>query len=320
MEPGGDTFRPGVELSRVAEQKLRRAREHAAELSRIVEEWRSVAGLQVERRMSEDRHSVDLYARLSSIPDLDRLASIAGDVLHNLRTAHDAVVWDLAHVGGRMPRDEKRVHYPVCLTEKAWRLAARDLDTVPEVALERIRRLQPFTDTDDPEWQRDTPLNALHVANIHDKHRAALACTVRREEFTVSAWTFRGQPEYAGLDGELTFVEADPDADPTAMEPFLTLRSGAPFGSTRLPLHVRVHVLIRVGSAEPRPLLPFIATLVVQTQFNLYGIYYGVETARELIAPQLHDRDAEYDLLFEVEDLGGWDQVGEDRWPIEFPQ
>lgn len=164
-------YEPGKDITTWSEEKFARAMQHLNDLHSQIQLWSARARVDKDCVISEDRTRLDVFLRLEHRPPVSQWSLILGDYLHNLRSALDAVVWELANLDGRCPSVPHRVQFPVAMKENDWkRIADRDLSTVPPTALERIRLTQPFN-VDDP---TTAPIYLLHRLDIQDKHRSLL--------------------------------------------------------------------------------------------------------------------------------------------------
>lgn len=85
--------------------KLDRAKRHMAELRTAVGQLDVVATDSIVGTPSDDDPSTLVY-RVTHVPPIDPMVSaIAGDVLHNLRTALDHVAWQLVVLDGGTPNE-----------------------------------------------------------------------------------------------------------------------------------------------------------------------------------------------------------------------
>ena len=194
--------------------KIGRAQQHHHELLGVFNAWgiASPIGEQVVA-IAEDRLSWSL--RLGEVPEppLATWALIAGDAIHNLRSALDVAVFELADAKSLKPKEQQRVALPVVGDPNQWAAPAKRLAVLPADLVERIASLQPFQR---PEAERATDgLALLHTLDIADKHRLPLTASV----------ITNGQVEHSFLvEYE---VEPDPSVEPdvTVHEPVLA--SGA---------------------------------------------------------------------------------------------
>jgi hypothetical protein len=102
-----------------------------------------------------------------------RIAVIAGEIVHHLRSCFDYVVWALASKNG-LP-DTERVNFPVCQTPEKFNKAVRDGVTKGVSVADRalIEALQPYR-TPDP---LNSILKVIHDLDIADKHRLLTVVT-----------------------------------------------------------------------------------------------------------------------------------------------
>jgi hypothetical protein len=155
--------------------KLDRAREHVAALASAEHDYFGANG--GERPFAIDPHfdpATNLYSfvgRVIQAPPL-RIGAVLGDIVHNLRSALDHLVWQLVWARSGDPELLGRPYpdFPVCLDAATWpKVAGGRLCGVSHAAAERIREAQPFvTNAAAPER---TPLSRLDALWNRDKHR-----------------------------------------------------------------------------------------------------------------------------------------------------
>jgi hypothetical protein len=94
-----------------------------------------------------------------------RLSVIAGDCIHNMRSALDNLVCGLVLTAD--PAGTCGSAFPICATEPEWeRVGRNNLSGIPEAARSVIRGVQPWANTRAP-----SPLTVLQRLNNKDKHR-----------------------------------------------------------------------------------------------------------------------------------------------------
>src|SRR5688572_20852272 len=102
--------------------KLHRAEEHRKLIFDEIMAWNHRGPYKITRQKNQDdtRHSV--IFNVQHPPDLIRWALIAGDCIHNLRSALDHCVYDIAvHEGGiTPPTDERVLQFPISDTPKQY--------------------------------------------------------------------------------------------------------------------------------------------------------------------------------------------------------
>jgi hypothetical protein len=96
-----------------------------------------------------------------------RIAVLAGEIIHHLRSCFDHVVWALASKNG-IP-DETRITFPVCETAEKYKNAVKEgiIKGVSRAERPLIEALQPYQ-TNDP---ANSILKIIHDLDIADKHR-----------------------------------------------------------------------------------------------------------------------------------------------------
>jgi hypothetical protein len=94
-----------------------------------------------------------------------RIGVVLGDLVHNLRSALDHLVWQAVLRNGHEPNNSHQ--FPICEEERFWRaVRARRLRGVADEDTDAIRQVQPFTVVVKP-----TPLTRLREISNEDKHR-----------------------------------------------------------------------------------------------------------------------------------------------------
>ena len=187
--------------------KLRQAELHLRRFSEEVQQYVSQANVGFEWSADSDG-TVSVRLRATHEPPM-RLGAIAGDVLHNLRSALDAIAWEAVTRSGPPP-DEKRVYFPVTITVGDWpNAAASKLPGLAPEAHEHFRGVQPWywdeqarsVGVDIPlDRARRHPLWLLHRMAREDRHRTPQPIVAR------AGHTWLGLPE--GMTA--TASQADP--------------------------------------------------------------------------------------------------------------
>jgi hypothetical protein len=112
-------------------------------------------------------------------PPFEDLALIYGDILGNLRTTLDYLVWQLVLVAGNKPG--RYTAFPVITRRKDWEVqGASALKGVAEEWAEEIEALQPFQRFERPELH---PLAILEYVNNLNKHRFLPVAALTAEKF-----------------------------------------------------------------------------------------------------------------------------------------
>ena len=178
--------------------KLLRARELWSELSSSMTLYRASLGNETRAEVPEDRLTVTFYAQIRNSPPAYHWSLLYGDIIHNYRSALDALAWEMVHLDGAAPADKfaRRVYFPICRTEAEWKEAVRTyLASAPEFVLARMRSVQPFLF---PPVDEGVGLH-LHQLDIDDKHKALVHLELSARDKTSFALSFKmEEPEAAG--------------------------------------------------------------------------------------------------------------------------
>lgn len=219
--------------------KVSRARQLAAELAVAVDLWRVAANLRTEFAPDSKNPCIGyLRLRVDEEPSARLWSLLFGDFVHNLRSALDALVWELATQNGQLPANPTEVAFPICTQSTKWTQGRwpKRLNVVPSEFLSRIEEVQPYHKQDIGQ----DPLTLLSELDILDKHRASVQVKPRTNGVPSTRVHFRS----AAHGGSFT----------PAFLPDAPLRDGVPI--------VRVESNRQIASLE-QPELPPIAIRVI---------------------------------------------------------
>jgi hypothetical protein len=130
-----------------------------------------------------DNHAVIIkndYERKQMIITLPKVTPIkpsvpliVGDCIHNLRSALDHLVFQLARKNGASAEAAQKTFFPICLTQEDFESRVKKLvkPFISDKALAEIKRSQPYSAYDVPEG---SDIWVLHKLDIIDKHRLLL--------------------------------------------------------------------------------------------------------------------------------------------------
>jgi hypothetical protein len=146
--------------------KMIRAHEHYETFAREIDEYLSAMKLGMYVKSARDRPNPWLVISANDYIPPIRLSAIAGDCIHNMRSALDNLVCGLA-----LTIDHgcncKNTKFPFTENEPDWTAnAPTRLGKIPVQAGEIIRRLQPWCDPAEP-----NPLLMLNKLSNMDKHQ-----------------------------------------------------------------------------------------------------------------------------------------------------
>ena len=117
-----------------------------------------------------------------------RLGAIAGDLVHNVRSALDLLAWALVESRGTMPtseRDQSNVQFPIVFSEAQFTdQAKRRLPGVPSHVIADIRQRQPFV-MSPAGWDESHQLGRLVRLSNSDKHRILTPTLYMSEQSSV---------------------------------------------------------------------------------------------------------------------------------------
>lgn len=266
---GGSLWRPGFELSTWPELKFARAAQHARNLQGSIELWNATSPIRTDKLISEDGLTADVVLRLRSEPPIHEWALSLGDTLHNLRSALDAVVWELSHIGDAQPKNPRGIYYPICSTEESWNKAVTDkLDTVPSEAIQRIRLTQPFVYN-----AENSVLTLLSALNNQDKHQSLIRTSIRANEIN-----FDGGIQFAEtatIPDPPFELEVVPNARLADGETLMRFTSSACMTRLDMPIRVGVNFLLNFKDQE-FSLGEALNGLMSQVRGTLDIIYRGI--------------------------------------------
>ena len=246
--------------------KLQRAKTRLAALATKLQTFSETNPVPNKLRLDESRLSV--IATLGPVPhfDLVDVALEAGEIVHNLRSALDAAVWDLCVRDGHKPRAERLIGFPTVYEAKRWKEQARTkLDGAPAAVVERIRHLQPFRNP-----KSFYAVTALQDWNNFDKHQSGVEFLIEPRVYnpelvsirlknvqTAGGEWFPDRQMHQGSEVEIYRSEAELERVTGAL--------------TVLPV---VRVRMPQGKYDVGEIL---ATLVKSTELMMDAIHYGME-------------------------------------------
>lgn len=137
-------------------------------------QWERKAEPVFDTSISPDRLSWRVQITLTTWPPpLEHWALMAGDAVHNMRSALDALVWENTNTESLSPGQRQKVAFPIADTVEKWEQAKNRLRGVNSDVLKRIGEVQPFQQSE--AHRASNALTALHSLDIDDKHRAGLS-------------------------------------------------------------------------------------------------------------------------------------------------
>ena len=105
--------------------KLVRAQTHLGELHSRINAWRASVPYTTRAEIAEGRLSWRLSLNVTQQPPVTEWSTIAGDCVHNLRSALDSAVWDFATLDGSTPPNPESLYFPIVVDRTRWAAAVR---------------------------------------------------------------------------------------------------------------------------------------------------------------------------------------------------
>src|SRR5258708_5654712 len=154
-----------------ARLKVFRAEEHLENLKEAIRSYIQSDPCTIS--VEDDGHTVNTLINLTTQPE-PIISAIVGDCLHNLRSALDYVIWELAGTYANRvleppPLGKDKPYFPICDTAKGFQnnLATLNKYNIPEPVISELEAVQPYNAGYEPLWQ-------LHLLINVDKHRLPL--------------------------------------------------------------------------------------------------------------------------------------------------
>lgn len=190
--------------------KLARADEHLQAFDVEVPGFLATDPYIFDGTLDREARRYSIVVEISGAPPL-RWATIAGDFVHNARTALDHLVWQLVLLAGNQPGRGNQ--FPILDSAPADGNAEQNFDRMlagvgPE-ARQRIEYMQPYQRPDDP---RHHVLHGLREMSNADKHRTLLVTATAIPEHDRATLRFRGNDDVGDL-GEYGIHVNKPLAD-----------------------------------------------------------------------------------------------------------
>lgn len=160
--------------------KLRRADEHRRAYDDLFEEFVESHPYGITFEFDPETGWHTFRWRVETEPPLEDLALVFSDIVGNLRSTLDYLVWQLVLIGGRRPG--RKTSFPILKRRQDWAvqgLAA--LNGVPAEWAELIESMQPYQRHDRPDLH---PLAILEHVNNVTKHRFLPAAVLTADSFS----------------------------------------------------------------------------------------------------------------------------------------
>lgn len=217
MQGAGEReLRVGREYSNWPYLKWGHAARMADRLTHDFRMWRATLGEETRSEYSEDRRVVTFYAALHSSPPVHEWSLSFGDIIHNYRSALDALTWAMAHLDGNKPSSNvaHKIYFPMKKTpESFWAAANSTLKSVPRDIIALMEMVQPYHVLPGQRIEDGIAL-VLNQLDINDKHKAALDVRTIAADRTHYAISYRFQDRDAHVTPEKSYPEWLADGRP----------------------------------------------------------------------------------------------------------
>ena len=229
--------------------KIERAKKHVLELETEIETYRKrdpYEPLAYVDDQAKPRHIV-VRARVSELPPLE-LGAIAGDAIHNLRSALD-ILWVRVMHPNRVGRANRRGDgFPFFASAKECEARpGGKKESRSDNAIQLVKRLKPYPGGNDPLWR-------VHALDIADKHHllipTIMAVRVAPTELTVT-----------GAAEPLTFTLPDRPIHPVEDGTVLFELRADSFRGQKLHYHTKFTFAVSLGELEVGKGEPILATV-----------------------------------------------------------
>lgn len=141
--------------------KVERAKEHIRDLELQIRHFHDGGPYEVLRQDGTNGE-ITFRVKVRAQPPPE-WGTIIGDVIHNLRSALDYLVWQLVLANGKTPG--KKTGFPICQnTEEFETHGQQKIRGVTDEVVRLVRELKPYRGGNDVLWR-------LHELDIMDKHK-----------------------------------------------------------------------------------------------------------------------------------------------------
>lgn len=170
-------------------------------LERSVRNYSKRYPIDWDSEIAKDGYSWWVKTRVKKRPPLQNWALRHGDIVHNLRSILDNIIWLKAHDYSK-PTNPKLLYFPICTQRDDWAKKSKGLeDQLPKNLLDYLKPIQPcFNDTED---SLSFCLKLIHLLDIQNKHH--LPSVVGTSSQQTLGNTFK--PEYERQVNDSDFVQ-----------------------------------------------------------------------------------------------------------------
>jgi hypothetical protein len=214
--------------------KVERAEKHVLDLQDALQAFLDSRPYEVVREYNPDTGEFS-YRVARVMPTRPGIMLIAGDAIHNLRSALDHLIWQLVKANGQEPG--RANEYPIFECPERYEAEkGRKIQGVGDIAANAIDATQPYKGGNDEFW-------ILKELDNIDKHR----------ELIGTGWAFKNvnlpPPAIRAFSGGYEFTSAPGVLQPTT--PPHCLKAGDVLHSTNIDLEYDVDFGLTVAFDEP---------------------------------------------------------------------
>jgi hypothetical protein len=150
--------------------KIQRAKEHFATLQSEISAWMKTEFLRVVKEADAEGRVHRVFVEVINQPPSDRWSLIAGDCVHNLRSALDSLVYGIAiyQTGQNPPKDERVLQFPIVSSPAAFLKQRYRISSLSTSVQSEIEKTQPYNR---PHPEFPPVLELLNILSNQDKHR-----------------------------------------------------------------------------------------------------------------------------------------------------
>jgi hypothetical protein len=167
------------------QRRFRLANEKSALLSVLIVSWITSSDYVLVGNQSKGRRVITFRASSKNEPDYISAGLLFGELIHSLRSTLDNIAYSLVIQTDSSQRHNEKISYPIYdQASKFDENIARKLPGIRGDLLSIIKDSQPFIKS--PQTPQEDPLFLLHRADIWDKHRVPVVCSLMPNTFSYS--------------------------------------------------------------------------------------------------------------------------------------
>lgn len=163
-----------------ARLKIERAKEHIEQFKSMLKAWNNsrpyVIGTKIDTQAGQHVYYIEKAESLSP-----GFSAVAGDVIHNLRSALDHIAYEMCTGSGQTPPKPWEIEFPIADdAAKFPSLRDRKVKGARPDAIKVLDAVKPYKGGNDALWR-------LHKLDNIDKHRALLTAGSAYRSFDIAA-------------------------------------------------------------------------------------------------------------------------------------